>query len=95
VRRGQQLVPEWAAELSATDVACFVDASLAADDVELEILSTDEGAAAMDSHDLAPAVSASYMVSFFAVLPRVRVAIPPPNLDFGKALSLAATRGVS
>ena len=41
VRTGQQLVPEWAADLTDADVVYFVDASLEVDEAELEALSTD------------------------------------------------------
>jgi hypothetical protein len=95
VRTGQQLVPEWATDLSGADVAYFVDASLAVDEVEIEVLSTDEDMAPVEGHDLAPAQLLLLTRAVFGCAPRGFVLhVPAINLDFGQTLSLPAERGV-
>jgi hydrogenase maturation protease len=95
VRTGQQLVPEWAAELTDADVVYFVDASLEVDEAKLEALSTDEDSAPVDGHDLAPAQLLLLTLAAFGRAPRGFVLhVPAVNFEFGDMLSPTATHGV-
>jgi len=95
VRTGQQLVPEWAADLTEADVVYFVDASLVVEEAELEPLSTGEESAPIDGHDLAPAQLLQLTRAAFGRLPRGFVLhVPARNFEFGDTLSPAAASGV-
>jgi hydrogenase maturation protease len=92
---GQQLVPEWAAELTEADLAYFVDASLEVDEAELEALSTDGYPAPIEGHDLAPAQLLLLTHAVFGRAPRAFVLhVPAVNFDFGETLSPVAAHGV-
>jgi hydrogenase maturation protease len=95
VRTGQQLVPEWAADLGGADVVYFVDASVQVDEAVIEVLSLDEVSAPMDSHDLSPARLVLLARAAFGHAPRAMVLhVPAVNFEFGDTLSPTAASGV-
>jgi hydrogenase maturation protease len=95
VRTGQQLVPEWAAELTDADLVYFVDASQDVDEAELEALSTDGQSSPLDGHDMAPAQLLLLTHAAFGRAPRAFVLhVPAVNFEFGDTLSPAAANGV-
>jgi hydrogenase maturation protease len=95
VRTGQQLVPEWAADLSGADVVYFVDASVDVDQAVMEVLSVDEVSTPMDSHDLSPARLMLLARAAFGQAPRgVVLHVPAVNFEFGDTLSPTAASGV-
>ena len=94
VRTGQQLVPEWASELTDADVVYFVDASLEVDEANLEALSTNGQSLPIDSHDLAPAQLLLLTRAVFGRAPRAFVLhVPAVNFEFSDTLSPAAANG--
>jgi hydrogenase maturation protease len=96
VRVGQQLVPEWAADLAEADVVFFVDASPLVGEAELEALSTDEDHTPVDGHDLSPAQLLRLTRAAFGRSPRALVlSVPAVNVEFGQTLTPVAARGVA
>lgn len=95
VRTGQQLVPEWAADLANATVACFVDASVAVDEPTLEALAADAWPPPIDGHDLGPAQLLQLTSTVFGRAPEAFVLhVPAVNFAFGEELSAVAARGV-
>jgi len=94
VRTGQQLVPEWAADLHEAEIACFVDASLAVDEPTLAPLYAD-AAAGMDGHDMEPAQLLRLTREVYGRAPSAFVLhVPATSFDFGDTLTPTATAGV-
>jgi hypothetical protein len=54
VRTGQQLVPEWAADLANADVVYFVDASLEVAEAQLVPVAADSKSSPIDAHEMSP-----------------------------------------
>jgi hydrogenase maturation protease len=95
VRTGQQLVPEWAADLIDADVAYFVDASLEVEEAELEVVPIDAVSAPIHGHALTPGQLLLLTRAAFGRVPRAFVLhVPAANFDFGDTLSPTAARGV-
>jgi hydrogenase maturation protease len=95
VRTGQQLLPEWAADLTDADVVYFVDASLEVQEAELRVLSTDTDSAPIDGHNLDPAQLLLLTRGLFGRAPRAFVLhVPAVNFVFGDLLSPTAATGV-
>lgn len=95
VRTGQQLVPEWAADLQTADIAYFVDASLGVDEPKLDPLRPDGEVAAIDGHDMGPAQLLRLARGVYGSTPRASVLhVPAANFEFSDTLSPVAAAGV-
>jgi hydrogenase maturation protease len=95
VRTAQQPVPEWAADLRDADLACFVDASVAAFAPELRPVSPQVEAPPIDSHDLDPEQLLRLTRAVYGRAPHAFVLhVPGHRFDYSEELSPIATRGV-
>jgi hydrogenase maturation protease len=98
VRRGQQLVPEWAADLAEADVAYIVDASLTCGGrprLRRLRLTASAGEPLLDAHALGASQLVSLAGAAFGRAPRAYLLhVPVQDLHFGNDLSGVARRGV-
>jgi hydrogenase maturation protease len=95
VRTGQQLVPEWAADLGEADVAYFVDASLEVAATTVRPVAAAVDVPWLDSHALDPAQLVRLTQAVYGrAPPAFAVHVPAARFEFGDTLSPVASAGV-
>ena len=95
-RAVHELTPELAADLAATDVAIFVDASLQGEAVTCTPVAPRSNAHAGLDHALTPAgLLALAQLAFGHAPPAWLVLVPGQDFELGHALSASARRGLA
>src|SRR5579859_7196869 len=94
VLMGQQPTPEWAPELAAADIACFVDASHeAAPDLCVRRLEPVAGGPLVDGHTFGPEQLLGLAAALYGHVPEsYLLLLPTENFDFGEELSPTTAR---
>ena len=90
VLTGQQLVPEWAADLATVDVAFLVDASVGSRGPlrPRRLTTNDARTPLMDGHTLAPLDLVRLATEVYGHQPvTYLVSVPAEDFDFGQSLS--------
>jgi hydrogenase maturation protease len=91
VRCGQQLLPEWAADIADSDLVIFVDASVRAEHVELEHLSPCAARGSASGHILPPEELLRLAETAFGSRSNAYlVHLPARDFGFGEELSPSA-----
>jgi hydrogenase maturation protease len=90
LRLGQQLVPEWAADLAEADLTFFVDASARARRVVLRRLAPASDNTLVDGHGFGPDQLLRVVEVVYARRPDAYV-VEIPAVDFGMGEGLSAT----